>query len=233
MNTVENIEHAEIRDKYFEDLRQAQLMNAGIETIPQYLGPLMAEREWNDSVDEANKKFVNVEAYDLFCDQSALILVGRTGTGKSSLLKKLEYEVNSNRIAAYEDVVIISLTSYILQLSNYGQLDGTARTYAELEENIKKFIMLSIMKHVVFVSERQYSDSELKPIKAFLKDVGINDATNLGNILDIYAGKMSNGTVNDVIQTVNLFTEVTKRLFSSNYYDAEDALKMIFEKKKC
>lgn len=76
---------------YVEDIRTAHMANAGNATIPQYLEQLMGEQEWNDSVDESNKKFINLEAYEMFKNTSSLILVGRTGTGKSSLLKKMEY----------------------------------------------------------------------------------------------------------------------------------------------
>ena len=88
METKQNLEQERLKTAYREELKEVTMPHAGIKTIPQYLGQLMGEYEWSKSCDKANKKFIDVDAYDLFKREDYIVLVGRTGTGKSSILKK-------------------------------------------------------------------------------------------------------------------------------------------------
>lgn len=221
-----------LKAAYIEDMKIAQIRNSGIITIPQYLGQLMGEQEWNESVSAANKRFINVGAYDMFKNKNSLILVGRIGTGKSSILKKMEYDVNNHKIPIYKDVIFINLRDYILQLASYGHLDGTPQVYAEIEENLKNFIMLSIMKHIVYDNSNQYSPQSVKIITNYLNTIGVSKDTNLGKILDLYIDKINNDTYHDILQSISMFSGITKKLFGVDYHEAEKEVNALFTTQK-
>lgn len=61
-----------------------------------YIGKVAAEREWNDPA-LAEKRFLYTDAYRAFAKYDSLILLGRTGTGKTSILRCLREEIRWNR----------------------------------------------------------------------------------------------------------------------------------------
>lgn len=68
-------------------------------TNEYYLGALDADKKWNDSSTEARKYFLQTSTYQSFLDPSSLILLGRTGTGKTALLRCWERNIkNKERI---------------------------------------------------------------------------------------------------------------------------------------
>lgn len=66
----------------------------------QYLGEQDATKEWNDNEEEAYNFFLHTDAYHSFLDSSALILLGQTGTGKTSISRCLESQIKekNNRL---------------------------------------------------------------------------------------------------------------------------------------
>lgn len=220
-----------LKREYVEDVRQAQYAPSGNESIPPYLGESMGEYEWSASTYEANKKFVDVEAYENFKESYSLILVGRTGTGKTSLLKKLEYEVNQGEVHGYSDVLFVKFGNFITQISNFCQIDGTKRTYDEIIDNVEKFIMLSVMKHIAFNSLRIYRGDDIKVIKKYLSQAEVTETSDFGDVLKMYVEKIHSEGLSDILSVASLFSTIIGKLFNADYYKAAEAVKRIFSDK--
>ena len=56
-----------------------------------------AENEWNTDPGMAEKSFLFTETFSKFADYSSLILIGRTGTGKTSIIRCMHAEIEKRR----------------------------------------------------------------------------------------------------------------------------------------
>lgn len=232
-NSVEGLGQEKLRELFKEELKPVHLSHVGIETVPQYLGQLMGEQEWEHSGMEANKKFIYVESYNFFKDLEYIVLVGRTGTGKSSILKKLEYEVNTFNILPYKDVVFVNFEKMLLQLSSYGHLDGTESSYVEIKDCIEKIIILTVIKHIVYDTQCDYKGYDLDALKKYLSKIGVSKSTKISEIFNIYAEKMRNDVLADTLSTISLLTTISAKIFDVDFQKCSQIINDIFSAKKC
>lgn len=77
---------SELEDRYIEEEIECESKSTAQKDIYGYLGNFAAEAEWNTNPEEANKRFLNVDAYKKFRGEYYTGLVGRTGTGKTSII---------------------------------------------------------------------------------------------------------------------------------------------------
>lgn len=232
METKQNLEQERLKTAYREELKEVTMPHAGIKTIPQYLGQLMGEYEWSKSCDKANKKFIDVDAYDLFKREDYIVLVGRTGTGKSSILKKLEFEVLNAINNEYKDVVFINMSELIEQLTTYGSIDGTEKSYAEIRNYIEKFIKLTIIKHIVFTTKKDYSEYDISIFEKYLKNIDVEKNTSLGGLIGTFSEKINNETASDILNVIGLLSSISSKIFAVDFNKCEELLCEIFNKKK-
>src|SRR5262245_25947645 len=73
---------------------------AGLAPPVAFLGEEEAAAEWNESTRPA-RTFVRLETYGALQDPRSLYLFGRRGTGKTTYLRMLDYEVRSGRSRQY------------------------------------------------------------------------------------------------------------------------------------
>ena len=87
------------QETYDEIMREKFMQMTNIDVAYQnekyYLGDNDAETEWKDDPELASKLFVHTQAYKDFLNKDALLLLGRTGTGKTAILRQLENEKRS------------------------------------------------------------------------------------------------------------------------------------------
>jgi hypothetical protein len=62
-----------------------------------YLGDVDAETEWNHNAEYSSSIFFHTDSYEEFKDLDSLFLFGRRGTGKTAILRMLDYEINEGK----------------------------------------------------------------------------------------------------------------------------------------
>lgn len=143
--------------------------------IEEHLGELDADVEWNNDARGACERFLNTNAYVRFKQSNNIVLVGRTGTGKSSILNRYEFAVNQEKSLNYDFAVSIKFERFfkLLKMYSMGDFDNTAY---EIKDAIIIIINLHIMQHLVC----NYSIIPgVEQLKNFLCNVGIYQDTNI------------------------------------------------------
>lgn len=228
-----NYSQEEMQKRYTEEMINCDRVNVEQKNVYSYLGSLAAEEEWKYDPIEASKKFVTVSAYKKFQNRQFVGLLGRTGTGKTSIIKKIKYDIKMKQNKEFEHVVEISLENYIRDMPNYAQLNLTRQTLTQVEKNLDVYIKLSIMKHVIankknFISQKGDSN-KINTIEKYLNHIGIKKDTDiLSKILKILADINFNGGIGIA---VNVLAQATLVLTGDDYDDAMRSLMDILSEK--
>lgn len=132
-----------------DELIQMKNIDSPIEFVPSYLGNISAEKEWEDSPEEAYKKFLNTKSYADFVHEDALILLGRTGTGKTAILRCLHENINKRKVDAYDGSVIISFDDILGDLLKVADDFNSPAIMGQLRRSISMYINCHVMKYLV------------------------------------------------------------------------------------
>ena len=102
-------------DTFKDNLTPMRNVDGLLRNVDQYLGKIDAEKEWNDNPNEAYRMFLHTQSYSDFNKEDSLILLGRTGTGKTAsfgipVLHKVD--VNSKKT----QIIILSPTRCLIWL---------------------------------------------------------------------------------------------------------------------
>ena len=97
-----------LESKYIHEYRQRALVTDMQETIPPYLGCGSAESEWQEDPHNARKQFIAINSYSEFAEPSSVLLIGRIGTGKTSILNNLEFLIKNGEDERYKFVTKIN-----------------------------------------------------------------------------------------------------------------------------
>lgn len=101
-------------DKNF--LKILENCNGYLSTPPTFLGHIDAYGEWKDNPSIAQKLFLHTQSYHDFIRKSSIILLGRTGTGKTAILQCLNESVNSKQETTYKRSIYISFDPLLSKL---------------------------------------------------------------------------------------------------------------------
>lgn len=244
-------------DLYTEATNKEQLVSmknadSMFSSCKNYLGEEDAETEWNQNAEEAEKKFLFTTAYEEFEDTSNIILIGRTGTGKTAILRYLEHKIEKGKLKEYKYAIKINFNDIILCLNNFQGIDNSIHSKIEVERSIKFIITISIMQ---FISNIQ--KEELYKIKTFLKKGKFDDHSSIYTKIkkaiersQDFSGKLGNtarnintlydiieifttAEYNDALIELHNFTKLNKIVVlidSSNEYDIRDLKTMVIIK---
>lgn len=93
----------------------------GDELSPDNLfGQVDAVMEWGDDTNRSSKLFVHTQSYETLTKRDTLFLFGRRGTGKTALIKMLDYEIKQKafkKIYDYSSIVYQEKTFYEMTLA--------------------------------------------------------------------------------------------------------------------
>ncbi len=84
-------------------------------------GDADAKIEWVHDLSQSYHTFVHTESYDIFKEKSALFILGRRGTGKTAMMRMLDYEISKNKNLSY------SYSKIILQEEIFPKLTSSIR----------------------------------------------------------------------------------------------------------
>ena len=179
-----------------------------------YLGVGMAEKEWNANPKLASKKFLHTGAYHNFLNEDTLILLGRTGTGKTSILKCIEYSINNKLCTDYTDVILEDFSEIfdLLLRQDASELEST--TMNQMKVIIDTTVITMVMIHMV----KKYSEpQQLKTTKNYLTTNGLyNNKKAIGVISTILNSfrMSSNDKISNIYNTISdIYSFITKQLY--------------------
>ena len=209
----------------------------------QYIGSPDAKREWDKNPELTGDMFIHTRTYHAFKDEDNLILLGRTGTGKTAILRCLEWEVRHNSSdfgMAYNIAVMIEAEQFLKVLALYEMLD-TNSTAANLQisEALRRIVYLSIMEKILDSCEKptQYqaiyrfltSAHELRGNLKYTKSQQARDKASIFAQAEILGTATEFGTILKDVQTVTRLFDI---LYATNYEAAREECKGYLNNKK-
>lgn len=217
----------DLKKRYIEEEIECESKNIVQKDIYEYLGHFAAEAEWNENPNEANKRFLNVIAYKKFKDKYYIGLVGRTGTGKTSIIKKTLNDIKNNENPYFKNGIELSLKEYILNLPNYTNINSSIQSIAEVERNLAIYINICVMRYVIENKEAFTKEKDLKSIEKYLSEQGIGKSTDIiRKIFDVLSEVDQQNTMTSTIGTL---AKVSLAFSGESYDNALDALHKTLE----
>ncbi|HLM02628.1 MAG TPA: hypothetical protein VK400_16360 [Pyrinomonadaceae bacterium] len=119
------------------------------ELFPEILfGQSDADTEWGEDKDLSSKLFVHTESYEAFIQRNNLFIFGRRGTGKTALIKMLDYEINKGLLNTYNYSKIITQEDTFYRLTLILRTFSQTFDYenAEFEFNQSRAEIINIVK---------------------------------------------------------------------------------------
>ena len=184
---------------YNDNLITMQNVDGILCNVMPYLGKIGAEKEWNDNPKDAYTKFLHTKSYHDFINEDSLILLGRTGTGKTSILRCICENVNRKAIADYNCAVIVPFDEIMFNLVNTEDDFLTKPIKFQLKKSISMYINCYIMKTLI---KRGMVDKTSKMYNYISK----NDLHDVGEAEYLRSG------INKFRNMVNVFKQMTNRV---------------------
>lgn len=163
----------ELKGRYVEQWDYCNQVFPPQNSIEEYLGELDADIEWSNDEKGAYKRFLNIEAYRKFIENDNLILIGRTGTGKSSILNRYVYAVNSGEISEFNVAIYIKLEELFDAIQEF-HFGTQYKPVKYIIEGIELVIKLCVMYELMSVLENkedciQTYNEEIQILSKFLE----------------------------------------------------------------
>lgn len=163
------------------------------------LGDVSAKNEWVKP-DKARNTFIHLKAYEHFINEDQLLLLGRTGSGKSAIIYSMVDDIQNQKIKKYSDVIQIDereLCEKLAELCYDIDIDRFDAT-----NKVTKAIVMSIYTQVMiycfvnFISERDKLRNTIKYLlsKKFIR----TKANNLLDVLDNLTAEEISEQLNDI-----------------------------------
>lgn len=201
------------------------------------LGDVDAETEWNDDAKQSSTIFFHIESYGEFKEQDCLFLFGRRGTGKTAIIRMLDYEIKRGDAGPYifsnlidQEKTFINLIRQIRQSQFAEMIESELIFY--LTKSWEWIIITSAMLSVYANIGIDSRNDNLKIIHDFLKRNNLLDEpTPINRIIDIISKTRRN--IKRSTNILKLIEEFLKDLISSpDFREAKRALSNILTKEK-
>ena len=213
-------EEAYLKEAYQSDIKRCKKIIAPLTAVEHRLGQFDAINEWQDQK-EASAKFLNTRAYKKFTQDDYIVLIGRTGTGKTAILRKIQYEIENqlNSELNYKYVISIDFKPYLVELIKLKEINNTTSSLYDLAQNIEMLLNLEVMRKI-------YSDTDFEKrncpssenIKKYLNSKKINSKSNvlsqiISEMKTIYEGT----TVGKAVSTLSVLNNLRAKYVTSEY----------------
>lgn len=218
--------------KYVRDKKNEIRLRPVQKAIPShiYIGETDATSEWQNNKDLAKHMFLHTSAYSDFCEDNALILLGRTGAGKSSILLCIEDDIRTHDKYAIECAHVVNINCDKLLESLLNGYNVFSVNDLILSNNIKEIIRIFVKTVVMAeICENPKGNSDLHDMQKFLKNCGLINQSNWINFIQTFLSistgtDFHNNSVNTGIAIANSVIELIKQLRSKGFSEAEKNL---------
>jgi len=171
---------------------------------PQYfLGRDMAEKEWSADPEYARERFLHVGAYKQFYDDDHFILLGRTGTGKTSIIKCVENDIQQQRAQAggFTDAILLDSGAVCKTLaSSCKSVDiRLGDALYQIRDSLLMFVKTQVMLHIYNL----YDGAVPQAVKLYLEKFHLvstkltNAKRTVEKVLDTVIGEVEGGDITD------------------------------------
>lgn len=208
-----------------------------VNSVYKYLGEVDASKIWRDDKDLAKRMFLHTEAYREFLNDEALILLGRTGVGKTAILFNTEDYMRENTDSNYINTVVINVDCYKLlaDLSNCTELTtmNNMTISLEVQRIIRMFIETAIMQEIVSKTKRS-NNEHFKRMEAYLSANGFAKVSGWESFISVFstAAEGFNSDSSKLKLTLEVATSlntIIKKLRYTGYDEAQSALSKYLE----
>lgn len=131
-----------------EEMKQMKNIDVARTTEIPYLGPEDAAAEWADP-NTAMPLFVHTKAYTDFINPHTLILLGRTGTGKTAILQCVKNDIKEGRLSQYKFVATLSFDDIIDNLTQFNDIDNSPKCRIDTQKSIMYILNVTVMKQLI------------------------------------------------------------------------------------
>lgn len=153
--------------------RHYELFNGNLNP-ENIFGQVDALTEWKEDKNLSSRLFVHTESYEIFKQKNNLFLFGRRGTGKTALVKMLDFEINNELLKSeYNYSKIIYQEDTLFKVTMILRDFEESFNHHELSHVLKEmFIWIIYTEAILAVTKKSKSaeipDSYLSKMKAFL-----------------------------------------------------------------
>ena len=219
-------------DDKWEYMRSADGL---IQNPRQFMGEWDAIKEWKKP-DTAEPLFLNTDSYKYFCEPESLILLGRTGTGKSAILCRLSQRVNDGKYDEYCRAIMISFDSIILEIKELLNDYQNSVALLEMEQVLSIFFNIIVMEDVFRANIE--NQERVKRIKNYLEQKKIidnNKSTGTEGLIKRWINAIRSiderdGNVAAVARELNSFALLISEFKGNGYEEAMEELSGILDK---
>ena len=215
-----------------------KLYHAGVagvllDPIPELIGKADAIDEWTDPL-TAEANFINIASYEQFTDPSCVFLVGRIGSGKTSMFNRLKNSIENGKYKLYDSVAMVDTRDYIAQLGKVIRLSNlSSLNYSELEctarKEWEKTINILAMKNA-YIKYADCAPDKFKKIKAFLEKEGyISSKLSITNILEKISNNLCNIEITPETSIISAAAYAFGQVLSVDYENALSELNNVLE----
>ncbi|HAQ64245.1 MAG TPA: hypothetical protein DCR43_00055 [Bacteroidales bacterium] len=141
----------------------------------KYIGDNEAEVEWNADSTNSSKVFVHTQSYKVFQKESMLFLWGRRGTGKTAIIRMLDYEIKQKKNKLYLFSTVIRPEKFFYDLTTIYRDPMFSNFYKEeLSISFVKIWQWVIISSALVEVDRNYSlpdadiPDQIKTVKKYL-----------------------------------------------------------------
>lgn len=211
-------------DMLTKDVEMKQMKNIDVARSSEitYLGPEDAATEWADP-NIAMPLFVHTKAYTDFINPHTLVLLGRTGTGKTAILQCVKNDVKEGRLSQYTFVATLSFDDIIDNLTQFNDIDNSPKCRIDTQKSIMYILNVTVMKHLIL----NYKKGDmLREVKKYLENHGLLEQGSTGSIIKKILQSLSgvSNKVGEIATLLEQINDIGNILFTSDYTSALDEL---------
>ncbi len=207
-----------------------------------------ATREWNRNPALTSRLFLHTKSYDFFQSEDTLFLFGRRGTGKTSIIRMLDYEIRHDRIEYYRLSSVLKQENayYNIAIHLRPRFSEETFTFEELVHVIKEKWTWVIYTAAMIAAAGKFekelkSDPALKKIRVYLESqdlffAGERHRENIEaplwkRLSRVFSQKFAE--IDDVrVQLSTAVAGVALELMNAQYDAAAEALRSFLQRKK-